>query len=409
MKFLVLILGILLSFATSERLRLRATEEQHKLYLLSILSYPDPEPSLNPSIADGPDLFPAAQLAVDHVNNRSDVLRDYSLELIEADGGCNVTSKALIRLVSQLFHNDKQIVGIIGPSCSDSAKEVGAVAGRSEIALISIHHGSSAVLANRTTYPYSIGIAVSAEDLTKALIELIKKAKWSRVAALYNKEMLVDYSTFQLFEKETKGTGIKIVFSEFSSDTFIPHQELKNSYARVILGFVRPELAAKLLCVAFHNDLIYPKYQWFLSNGFTDGAVSFYYTPEDKMYFCSAREMQDAREGLILIGGIPVGYFDASSTVSGLAREEIMEEYFERWQTYNGNINPSNFSFPALLEYDAVWSMALALNGSLDILQEKNMSLSNYTYGQNAITQVIMDQFYQLEFQGASGNISFNN
>ena len=220
----------------------------------------------------------------------------YSLELIEADGGCNVTSKALTSLVSQLFHNDKQIVGIIGPSCSDSAKEVGAVAGRSEVALISIHHGSSAVLANRTTYPYSIGIAVSAEDLTKALIELIKKAKWSRVAALYNKEMLVDYSTFQLFEKETKGTGIKIVFSEFSSDTFIPHKELKNSYARVILAFVRPELAAKLLCVAFHNDLIYPKYQWFLSNGFTDGSVSFYYTPEDKMYFCSAREMQDARD-----------------------------------------------------------------------------------------------------------------
>jgi len=95
---------------------------------------------------------------VDHVNNRSDVLRDYSLELIAADGGCNVTSKARISLVSQLFHSGKQIVGIIGPLCSDSAKVVGARAGRSEIALISIHQGSSAVLADRTTYPYSIGM-----------------------------------------------------------------------------------------------------------------------------------------------------------------------------------------------------------------------------------------------------------
>jgi len=41
---------------------------------------------------------------------------------------------------------------------------------------------------------------------------------------LYNKEMLVDYSTFQLFEKETKGTGIKIVFSEFSSQAYMVHR-----------------------------------------------------------------------------------------------------------------------------------------------------------------------------------------
>ena len=86
-------------------------------------------PTLNPSIVDGPDLFPATQLAVDHVNNRSDVLRDYHIELIEADGGCNVTSKAWISLVSQLFHNDKQIVGIMGPRCSDSAEAVGAIYG----------------------------------------------------------------------------------------------------------------------------------------------------------------------------------------------------------------------------------------------------------------------------------------
>ena len=151
MKFFLIAVCVLLSscsaVVTGGRLHLSTNEEharKHKLYLLSILPYPDS--SLNPSVAYGPDLFPAAQLAVDHVNNRSDVLRDYSLELIEADGGCNVTSKARISLVSQLFHSGKQIVGIIGPLCSDSAKVVGAMAGRSEIALISIHQGSSAVL-----------------------------------------------------------------------------------------------------------------------------------------------------------------------------------------------------------------------------------------------------------------------
>ena len=418
MKLFVLVVAIFLSSCAvaSERLHSRATEEhsrKHKLYLLSVLSYRDPVPSLNPSIVDGPDLFPATQLAVDHVNNRSDVLRDYHIELIEADGGCNVTSKAWISLVSQLFHNDKQIVGIMGPRCSDSAEAVGAMAGRSEIALISIHHGSSPLLADRATYPYSIGIAGSSEDYVKALIELIKKAKWSRVAALYNRKMLVDYSSFQLFERETKSTGIQIVFSEHSSDTFIPYQDLKNSFARVILAFVRSDLAAKLLCLAYHNDLIYPHYQWFLSNNFTDGAVSFYYTPEDRVYFCSAQKMQLARKALILIRGVKVSNFNTSSetvTISGLERGEIRQSYIERWQIYNGNLTPPDRYpiFSAYKAYDAVWSMALALNGSLEILQEKNLSLSNYTYGQSAVTQVILDQFYRLDFQGVSGDISFN-
>ena len=42
-----------------------------------------------------------------------------------------------------------------------------------------------------------------------------------------------------------------------------------------------------------------------------------------------------------------------------------------------------------------------------NILQKLNLSLSNYTYGQSAVTQVILDQFYRLDFQGVSGDISF--
>ena len=420
MKFFVfasIVLGILLSggVATSERRRIRATEEhtgKHELYLLSIFPYHDTVPSLNPSIADGPELFPATQLAVDHVNNRSDVLRDYHIELIEADGGCNVSSKARISLVSQLFHNDKQIVGIMGPSCSDSAEAVGAIAGRSEIALISVHQGSSPVLADRTTYPYSTGMANSPEYLGEALIELLKRADWFRVAALFNEDMLVDYSLFQLFEREAKTIGIEIVFSAPSSDKSIPHQKLKNSYARVILAFVRPELTAKLLCVAYHNDMIYPTYQWFLGNGCPDEAVSFYYAPDKRMYFCSVRQMQIAREAAI---GIEL-HFDTfadseTETVSGLVEREVLEAYLESWRSYNLNVNiTANAIYEyAALAYDAVWSMALALNGSLEVLQEKNLSLSNYTYGQSAVTQIILDQFYRLDFQGISGNVSFNN
>ena len=383
----------------------------HTLYFLSVLPYPDPEPSLNPSIADGPDLFSAIQLAVDHVNNRSDVLRDYHIELIETDGGCDISSKALISLTSQLFHSDKQIVGIIGPLCSESAEAVGALSRRSEVALLSFHQGSSSLLTNRTDYPYSIGMADSPLDEVRAYIDLMKLLGWTRVAAVYNIETLVDYTHFQHFEQETKAARIEIAFSEIASETFIPHRELKESNARVIVAFVRAELAAKLLCVAYHNNLIYPNYQWILSNGYESGgirSVSFYYEPEDREYNCTAREMRNAGESQVAVGlELPSAPIN-TEIISGMSIETITEAYYQRWELYNNSIGTPSIGEFTFLAYDSVWAMALALNGSLETLQEKNMSLTNYTYGQSSATEVIQEHLYQLEFHGASGLISFN-
>ena len=375
---------------------------KHTLYFLSILPYPDPEPSLSPSIADGPDLFPAVQLAVDHVNNRSDVLRDYHIELIETDGGCDISSKALISLVSQLFHSDKQIAGIIGPSCSESAKAVGALSRRSEIALLSFHQGSSPLLADRTYYPYSIGMAVSPTDEVTAYIDLMKQAKWTRIAAIYSLDYYVRY-----FQQEAKAAGIEIVFSEIASETFIPYKGLKESYARVIIAFVRAELATNIMCVAYHKDLIYPNYQWILNNGYYYGSVSFYYEPEDREYRCTAREMRDALDSevsvILKLPSAPIN----TEIISGMSIETIIEAYYQRWELYNNSTDLPHTYF-AFLAYDSVWAMALALNDSLETLQEKNMSLTNYTYGQSSATEVILEHLYQLEFHGVSGLISFN-
>ena len=386
---------------------------KHTLYFLSILPYPDPEPSLSPSIKYGLHIFPAVQLAVDHVNNRSDVLRDYHIELIETDGGCNISSKALISLVSQLFHSDKQIVGMIGPLCSDSASAVGAMSKRNEIALLSFHHGSSPLLADRTDYPYSIGMADSPADIVTAYIDLMKKAKWTRVAAIYNTDMLVDYTLFKHFKQEAESAGIEIAFSEIASKTFIPYKELKESYARVIIAFVRPELAYNIMCVAYHNDLIYPTYQWMLINIYTNESekLHFYYTPEDREYSCTKEEMAQALKSHVIVSSEIPYKPDGTGVVFGMTVDSITEAYYQRWELYNNSTNRSATKTPfryVLLGYDSVWAMALALNGSLETLQEKNMSLTNYTYGQSSATEVILKHLYKLWFRGVSGLISFN-
>ena len=72
---------------------------------------------------------------------------------------------------------------------------------------------------------------------------------------------------------------------------------------------------------------------------------------------------------------------------------------------YNQSIS-TDLIYSSIL-YDQVWALALAINGSLPEL--KNRNLSNYGIGQRQITGVIEKHLAKLDFQGASGRILFNN
>ena len=57
--------------------------------------------------------------------------------------------------------------------------------------------------------------------------------------------------------------------------------------------------------------------------------------------------------------------------------------------------------------YDAVWMIAHALNNSIEVLARKNLALTDFTYENDEIRQVFVEQLSRLEFRGVSvSNIS---
>ena len=65
--------------------------------------------------------------------------------------------------------------------------------------------------------------------------------------------------------------------------------------------------------------------------------------------------------------------------------------------------------------YDSVWAIACALNRSLRILQERNLSLSsinirtNQSHARNDIMNVLEEQLSQFSFQGSTGLLNFSH
>ena len=96
------------------------------IYFGLMLSYPDPlgRKALTSDFDDGHYIAPAAYLAVEQINNRSDLLSDYQVKLLPLDGGCDVTERTVVG-INNLACSYEPVVGIIGPSCAASTELVG--------------------------------------------------------------------------------------------------------------------------------------------------------------------------------------------------------------------------------------------------------------------------------------------
>ena len=366
-----------------------AIPKSETLYLLSLLSYPDPsgDPSLQPSFTNGRDIIPGAKLAIQEINNRTDILTNYKLELIVADDGCNINWKSIISLINNLYYEGKHIVGIIGPQCSDSAKAVASLTGKSEMALLNVHLGSAPELGNRSLYPYSFGINPPTSNTIDAVVALFVRNNWTRAAVLYNPDMLVDYNSFHLFQNKITGTA-ELSFVSLATSDYLPLVALKSTFVRVIVAFLRDETLGRALCVAYRMGMTYPNYQWLLLGGYPIFPEPFVYN--STMYSCNETDADKALNQTLQFQSYAYPQYVAT-------------RYTQLDMNYVYNFACAH-EINCVAIFDAVWAYAVALNNSIDALQKIGLTLSNYTFGKNIYTQIILHQMYMLNFSGIIGD-----
>ena len=369
--------------------------KKHTLYILSMLAYPDPNntSSLNPTFTDAEFLQRGARLAVEEINNRSDILADYRLEVIEADCGCNLYWKGVISFTKYLYGyaGDKQIVGLIGPECSDSTLPIAALLARPQVSLVNIHLGSSPLLSNRTLYPYTFGILPPKALVVEAYLALFKYNNWTRAASLYNPLMVSDYTAYRLLEQKLKKTGVELSFTSEATTSYLPLDALKSANVRVIVSFLRNDTMERLLCIAYHLKMVYPRYQWifqfpppnFANVSFTHGGT---------FYSCTAEQLTMVVQRSIT--------FESTYASTNLTRVTNLTEVL-----LNSTCSPYR---DCLAVFDAAWALALALNRSA-AQAAGLMLLSNYGYGNNSIfTEMVRQELENMQFRGAVGDVRFS-
>lgn len=386
--------------------------EKKVIYLLTLLPYYKPKlkPALNPSWDAGADIQPVMDLAKDQINNDSSLLENYSLELVHADGACNLFAITAQSFVEEAFNPERaeKLAGIIGPGCSVSTISLSQLTNRSELGLVMVHSAGSPTLANSTEYQYLLGILGSTENFVKGFKHLLTVTRWKRIGVLYDDSRLFYLNTKRLFIKELP-ESVNVEFLSPVSFTFIPLEAVKEQQLRVVFILCPIELSRRILCLSYNNSQIYSNYQLvFVSQILEHLLEPTEFEYDGVSYSCSKDNMATALEMTFLLR-YNLNTSDESLLVSNTSYSDYLRDYEKYREVYNTRSTrdrDSVYTYWATIFYDAVWAWALVLDNLTKT--DSNFEVNIGGYGNLNQTEKIVEQFYRTSFYGASGEISFD-
>ncbi|KTG41069.1 hypothetical protein cypCar_00010070, partial [Cyprinus carpio] len=419
----------------------------------------------------GQACLPAAQMALDLVNNRTDILPDYELELIHYDSMCD-PGEATKLLYDLLYTEPIKIV--LMPGCS-SVSTLVAEAARMWNLIVFSYGSSSPALSNRQRFPTFFRTHPSATLHNPTRVRLFQKWGWTKIATI-QQTTEVFTSTLDDLEERVKEAGIEIsVRQSFLTDPAVAVKNLKQVRgpedprkdvqeglkgetcpAPQMKCFTRDILATPALPATRDKKIMHG-----LAD--TQGTikkrsvqrqdariiVGLFYETEARKVFCEASDnyssfSQVFKEKLygkkyvwFLIGWYADNWFkikdpainctveNMTEAVEGHVTTEIVmlnpetvrgasnltsQEFLAQLMSRLGGKNPEETGGfqEAPLAYDAVWALALALNRTVAPLRAKGWALEDFNYNNKEITAEIYRALNTSSFEGVSGHVVFD-
>ncbi|XP_042204877.1 gamma-aminobutyric acid type B receptor subunit 1-like isoform X2 [Homarus americanus] len=345
---------------------------------------------------------PAAMLAMHDVNNRPDLLPGYKLNLAWNDSLCEPGLGAAV--MYDLLYNPPTKLMLLG-GCSTVCTTIGEAAKMWNLVVLS-YGSSSPALSDRQRFPTFFRTHPSATVHNPTRIRVMQKYNWSRVAIIQQAEE-VFISTVEDLEVRCKDAGIEIVTRQsFLTDPTDAVRNLKRQDARIIVGLFYVNAARRVLCEIYKNTLYGKSYVWFFIGWYED---NWFENPlQEENLNCTREEMRQAAEGHMTTEAL-MWNKDNEKTISGMTagdfRLRLNQALIEKG--YENQSNPVGYQ-EAPLAYDAIWSVALALNKTMERLAAVNKSIEEFTYTNKEIAAELYKAMNATQFLGVSGRVAFS-
>lgn len=391
-----------------------AADGRHVLYIVLMAPFPAERPKDDPSWVSGHIAEPAVELALNQINERSDILADYELSMIASDTACSGGYEVWRAFVDSL-RDERQIVGIVGPGCTEPAIAVATMASRPSFSLVAITPSATSPQLESPSFVNTFATISSSSAYVEVFKQLMAANNWNHVSVLYDERRGYFLDTFRKFSAVVNQdtTSINMTHIVFQSpvyagmtEIFLPIEDIKEKdRGRVILSFAATKTARIMMCLAYHLEMTYPTYQWVFHDRtvsqFLKSGIDFKYNGVN--YKCTAEEIAKAINGSLLVQYKIESEDDEVITHTGQSFGEFEDTYVEELIRRGVNISDAPLNY-GNTNYDATWAFALALNKTAS-----RIDLKSYRHGQPAITEEIRKDLYTVRFHGASGPIQFDS
>ncbi|KAG7188036.1 hypothetical protein KM043_013204 [Ampulex compressa] len=353
----------------------------------------------------GQACMPAVNLALDDVNREKNLLPGFTLKLHSNDSECEPGLGASV-MYNLLYYKPHKLMLLAG--CSTVCTTVAEAAKMWNLVVL-CYGASSPALSDRNRFPTLFRTHPSATVHNPTRIKLLQKFGWSRVAILQQAEE-VFISTVEDLEARCKEAGIEIVTRQsFLSDPSDAVRNLRRQDARIIVGLFYVVAARRVLCELYHQNLYGKSYVWFFIGWYEDNW--FEVNLDKEGITCTKEQMRLAAEGHLTTEALMWNQ-NNDTTISGMTSEDfrlrLNRMLKDDGYDIDNNRYPEGYQ-EAPLAYDAVWSVALAFNKTMEKLTKLGKSLKNFTYTDKEIADEIYAAINSTQFLGVSGYVAFSS
>ncbi|XP_077990412.1 gamma-aminobutyric acid type B receptor subunit 2-like [Glandiceps talaboti] len=338
-------------------------------------------------------MYPAVLLALEHINTNPSVLPGYRLEVI-ANNTSSDAGFAIRSFIHQLGTPSTKLMII---SALSSTEDMALAETSKWWNLIQV--GSVATypnLSDKLRFPLYYRTRMTGTSKRPALIRLLRHFGWNRVAVIHQ-DLNQFNSLAQELSQEIVDSNMTLVTLEtysFNDPMTDIVKRLKELDVRIILmiGYQQGEF----YCECLRNNFFGPRYVIIWS---TLSTKTMFAGVEGK---CTPEEVIPITEGALTIEQ-EIIRGDDLITVSGLTGNEFLEHY----ENLTASLGYPTSIYSALA-YDSMWTIALALNKSMQILPG-NRHLEDFSYEDSEIADVIARAMNDLEFEGISGPVIYTD
>ena len=370
---------------------------------------------LHPKWTDGEAILPSAYLAQNEISNLSNFLNGYQLEVLPVRIPLCDLNEGIFHFVKEVVLNENNIVGVVGYFCHNIAKHISELLQHKELNLIQISATFDSLFELDETFGgvshHQHVILPFSQSIARAVVKMLLRLNWSRVAVITTQKFsnYVDQqqSFLELAEEFSINVSLTMEISDISyRSESVPKEflrELQNFGVKIIIAFLSPSEAVDILCSAYLNGFTWPNYAWIFTEVITTEILT-------QSKFCTKNTSLFAIDNTIFFSHQARTPTDNDTLPSGLNYSVYYDAYLQKLYQLSEQLAYDLQSNPyANVLYDSVWALALTLNRSLSILNERNLSLANISQARGEIFDVMDEQLSELSFHGATGFLNFSH